>query len=79
MEWACDFRDLCNYGYALSDKEKGVQPHGSHLVLTLEQTNKRDDQKGHRLLYFQNNSIYFINEFDSSYKWSFAQSIDWEL
>ena len=52
-----------------------MQPHGSHLVLTLEQTNKRD-QKGHRLLYFQNNSIYFINEFDSSNKWSFAKSID---
>ena len=46
MEGACDFRDLCNYGYAPSDKEKRVQPHGSHLVLTLEQTNKQKRSEG---------------------------------
>ena len=54
-EGAHDFRDLCKYGYVPSGKKKRVQPHGSHLILTLEQTNKQTNrqtnkQKTNRIL-----------------------------
>ena len=40
-ERARDLRELCKYDYDRQAKGKNVQPHGLHLIVTLEQANKQ--------------------------------------
>ena len=38
-DWAHDSREICQYSYSRQAKGES-EPHGSHLILTLAQTNK---------------------------------------